>query len=462
VIASPFVSLPDEIETNVLRRAPSSLAIASLSLVVLDGPDRGARFKLGEMTRIGTAEGNEVRLADRAVSRLHATVRARPDGVTVRDEGSTNGTFIDGVRVRDADLAPGATLKVGATTLRAEVSGESVFIELSDRTSLGDIVGESAAMRRIYAMIERVAPTDSTVLIQGETGTGKELVARAIHERSRRAGGPFVAIDCGAIPDNLVESELFGHVRGAFSGAVQDRMGVFEEADGGTLFFDEIGEIPLALQRKLLRALETREIRRVGSNRDRKVDVRVLAATHRPLAQAVNEGLFREDLFYRLAVVTLELPPLRARREDIPRIAQHFLDRLTNKTERLSPALASTLVTRGWPGNVRELRNYLERRVALGVLREGEGEGEAAGPSRANEPLPAAALTLIQTDRSFMEARDAWIARFEDAYVRAILQKTGGNVTRAAELAKVSRRFLQRAMMRLGLRDAEPGREGEE
>jgi DNA-binding NtrC family response regulator len=301
-------------------------------------------------------------------------------------------------------------------------------------------------------MIERVAPTDATVLIQGETGTGKELVARAIHEGSRRSGRPFVAIDCGAIPDNLVESELFGHVRGAFTGAMQDRMGVFEEADGGTLFFDEIGEVSVPLQRKLLRALETREIRRVGSNRERKVDVRVLAATHRPLAQAVNEGLFREDLFYRLAVVTVELPPLRARREDIPLIAQHFLDRLTNRSERLSPGLAATLVSRGWPGNVRELRNYLERRVSLGALRE--DAGDAAGP------LPAAVEQLVRTELPFMEARESWIARFEDVYVRAILQKTNGNVTRAAELAKVSRRFLQRAMARLGLRDSEPGSGG--
>ncbi|MEQ9318936.1 MAG: sigma 54-interacting transcriptional regulator, partial [Polyangiaceae bacterium] len=339
--------------------------VPGLELTVVDGPDRGATHVVRGTTRIGTADGADLQLDDRTVSRIHATVG--PDGreMRVRDMDSTNGTFIDGVRLRDGYLRAGSLLRLGSTTLRSEAAGESLEVPLSTKKQLHGLVGGSVAMRQIYAVIERVAPTDTTVLIQGETGTGKELVARAIHHSSTRSDARFLAIDCGAIPDNLVESELFGHVRGAFSGAIADRAGAFEEADGGTLFFDEVGELPAPMQRKLLSALETRVVRRVGSHDERPVNVRVVAATNRPLAQAANEGVFREDLYFRLAVVTIELPPLRARREDIPRLTQHFLDRLTGGTEKVTPELIASLMGRSWSGNVRELRNVLERRVSL-------------------------------------------------------------------------------------------------
>jgi transcriptional regulator with PAS, ATPase and Fis domain len=422
------------------------LVVPALELVVVDGPDRGLRHAVSRSARIGVAEGNEVRLTDPTVSRLHAIVSLGVDGARLRDAGSKNGTYVDGVRVRDATIVASSLLRVGSSTLRVEAGDERATVELSAKTSIGDLVGASAAMRQVYALIERVGPTESTVLIQGETGTGKELVARALHQLSSRASKRFLAIDCGAIPEHLLESELFGHLRGSFSGAVNDRAGAFEEAEHGTLFFDEIGELPVQMQRKLLRALETREIRRVGSNKERRIDVRVLAATNRPFNQAVNDGLFREDLYYRLAVVTIELPPLRARREDILPLAQHFLDRFTGGGTLVSTRLASALMGRGWSGNVRELKNYIERHVSLTGPEPTTEAGQAAVP-------PTAADALVDADLPYKDARDAWLTRFDAIYVRALLAKTGGNVTRAAERAGISRRFLQRQMLRLGLRD---------
>lgn len=437
-----------EVQAALRTNAHESLA---LSLVVVDGPDVGKRAPAAGTVRIGTAPGNDVVLVDPTVSRVHATLS--PDGqvARIRDMGSTNGTFVDGVRVRDASILGGSLIRLGGTTLRVEQALEPVRIELAPYDRLGELVGGSPAMRQVYALIERVAPTSSTVLIQGETGTGKELVARAIHERSERRGGRFLAIDCGAIPENLVESELFGHVKGSFSGATSDRVGAFEETDGGTLFFDEVGELTAPMQRKLLRALETREIRRVGENRERKVDVRVIAATHRPLARAANEGRFREDLYFRLAVVTIELPPLRARREDIPLIAQHFLDRLTGGTERVGPELAAALLGRSWNGNVRELRNFLERRVALAATTQAP-----APPPSGGSPEP-----WVRFDLPFKEAQARLLEQFEQAYLRTLLERTQGNVTRAAQLGGISRRFLQRRMIELGLREG-AGEEAEE
>ncbi len=438
----------EDLHTRVIAEG-KSLAIPTVDLVVVDGVDRGVRFVLSHgVARIGTAPKNELRLTDPTVSRLHAEVTVLKSAISVRDAGSKNGTFIDGIRIEAAHLPPGSSLRVGSSTIRAEVRDEPTFVEVSAKTSLGAMVGGSHEMRRLYALIERVAPTDTTVLIQGETGTGKELVARAIHEGSLRAKAPFVAIDCGAIPENLIESELFGHVRGAFSGATSDRAGAFEEAEGGTLFFDEVGELPLQMQKKLLRAVESREIRKVGGSSSKHADVRVLAATNRTLSNSVNEGLFREDLFYRLAVVSIQLPALRSRREDIPLLASHFIERFTGKAQQVPPALLPTLVTRGWPGNVRELKNYLERWVVL----EGGAQDRGSAPPLPSFELPGGLELLVPVDLPFKEAREAWMARFENVYVRALLAKTDGNITHAAAHAGLNRRFLQRLMDRLGMR----------
>jgi DNA-binding NtrC family response regulator len=340
-------------------------------------------------------------------------------------------------------------VRCGHTAIRVDVGDDVVRVPISDRVRFGDMIGGSTEMRRIYAILERVAPTDATVLVQGETGTGKELVARALHQASPRASGPFVAVDCGAIADNLVESELFGHVRGAFTGAVSNRLGLFEQAAGGTLLLDEVGELPIALQPKLLRVLESREVRPLGTNVARRVDVRIVAATNRPLARAVNDGSFREDLYYRLAVVQVVLPPLRARREDVVPLARHFHGVFAGPDAPFPESLIPTLTARGWPGNVRELRNFVERSVSMGWVASADAAPET--------PVPPGIEALVPTDLPLKKARAAWVARFETLYIQALLRRTGGNVTRTAQLAGVNRRWLQRLIASLGLRTAATG-----
>jgi DNA-binding NtrC family response regulator len=434
----------DETRTHEIGRATEPLAFPVVGLEVIDGPDRGARLEITQpRARIGTSVGCELRLTDPRVSRLHAEVAPSATGLSLKDLGSKNGTFVEGLRVRDVDIAVGSIIKLAGTALRVHGTGERFSIELSPNDRLARMVGASVEMRRIYAIIERVAPTESTVLVTGETGTGKELVAQAIHDLSTRAKGPFVALDCGAIPESLVESELFGHVRGAFTGALVTRVGVLEEAHGGTLFLDEVGELSVPVQKKLLRALEARTLRRVGENEERRFDIRIVAATNRRLTDAVNDGLFREDLYYRLAVVNVELPALRARREDIPLLARHFYAELTRGAVTMPPAIVPTLISKGWPGNVRELRNYVERTLALGMPEVDPGPvSSSAGP-----------FHTIPTELPYKEAREAWNGSFERVYVRSLLERTGWNVTRAATEARMSRRFLQRLMVRMGMRD---------
>ncbi len=430
----------EEPVTHLVERV-ASVAIPSAELRVIDGPDRGALVEVGTRTlRVGTGVGCQLRLTDPTVSRLHFEVRAKDDALRLRDTGSTNGTFVDGVRVYDAEIRLGATIRAGASTLRVEFDAQPAHVQVSDRTSLGELIGQSVLMRRVYTLIERAASSPVTVLIEGETGTGKELVARAIHSESALSARPFVAVDCGAIAEGLIESELFGHVRGAFSGAVSTRAGLFEEAAGGTLFLDEIGELPLALQPKLLRVLERREVRRVGDNTNHPIDVRVVAATNRSLAESVNEGTFREDLYYRLSVFEISLPPLRARREDVAPLARHFYQELAGVP--MPESMVSSLLSRGWPGNVRELRNFIERTVAMGA----QGTAPLSMPA-GFEAIEAA----VPTHLPLKEARSVWTDQFELLYARAILKKAGGNVTRAAELAGINRRTLQRMLARVGI-----------
>jgi len=318
----------DHDQSTVAHGAPDrTLSLPGIKLTVLEGPERGREVTATRgVVRVGGARDNDLVLSDDAVSRRHLEIRLRKDEVRVVDLGSTNGTTVDGVHIVEAVLSAASLIRLGASAIRVTPIDEPVAIALSSRERFGALLGRSVAMREVFSVLERVAPTDATVIVEGETGTGKELAAEAIHAHSPRAEGPFVAIDCGAIPPNLIEAELFGVVRGAFTGAVSDRRGVFEEADLGTLFLDEIGELPLELQPKLLRALEKREIRRVGATQPRKVDVRVVAATNRDLAVEMNRGSFREDLFFRLAVVSVKLPPLRARRDDIPLLVRHFVE----------------------------------------------------------------------------------------------------------------------------------------
>ena len=448
------MSSPFEGGTKRIRIDAQGLRVLSFDLVVIDGPSRGARVHVsGGVARVGSAPGNHLALADDTVSRVHCELRAQSDAVLVKDCGSTNGTVVEGVRLREGEVKPGTAVRVGNSVFRIESAPGSSFLPLSESTSFGELVGTSLEMRRVYAVLERIAGTSATLLIEGETGTGKDVAARSLHAASPRAAGPFVPVDCGAIPENLVESELFGHVRGAFSGAVSDRKGVFEEAHGGTLFLDEIGEMPLSVQPKLLRAIETRSIRRVGGNSERPVDVRIVAATNRSLASAANAGTFREDLYYRLAVVEVKLPPLRSRGEDIAILARHFHERFAGAGATLPASFLDMIRTRAWPGNVRELRNFMERSVSLGFVNEPRAASTSAA---ARAPAPDAALeSIVPLHLPLKDARQAWTESFESVYVRAMLKRTAGNVTRAAELAGVNRRFLQRLMARLGMRGSD-------
>ena len=424
------------------RVAPAqTMRIWSVALAVVDGPSRGARTQVGsEIVRIGTADGNDLVLADRTVSRFHCELSVRGNTIIIRDCGSTNGTLIDGVRIREAEIPPGTLVRIGSSAFRVELGEEPAFVEVSPRTGFGELVGASVEMRRVYAILERLAQTEATVLVQGETGTGKDVLARSLHAASPRAARPFVAVDCGAIPEHLVESELFGHVRGAFTGASSDRVGVFEEADGGTLFLDEIGEMPISMQPKLLRAIESRSIRRVGGSTTRTVNVRIIAATNRSLASSINDGSFREDLYYRLAVVELRLPPLRARRDDIPVLAAHFHRQFAGEHARLPAEFVASLVARGWPGNVRELRNYLERCAVLRTM----------GPLDERAEAPASGFVADPT-AAYADERQRAIAEFERQYFTGLLRLHGGKVARAAEAAGVDRTYLYRLLRRHGL-----------
>jgi transcriptional regulator with GAF, ATPase, and Fis domain len=336
-------------------------------------------------------------------------------------------------------------ITLGSTTLRLRMLADVIELPLSLRERVGGLIGRSVAMRRIFAVIERIAPTESTVLIEGETGTGKELAAEALHDESRRSSGPFIVFDCSAVSASLVESELFGHVRGAFTGAVEGRQGAFEAANGGTLFLDEVGELPLDLQPKLLRALEQRQVRRVGSNTPQKVDVRIVAATNRSLAIEVDRGRFREDLYYRLAVIPLRMPPLRERLGDIPLLFRHFESKLGARGGSRGPVPEEVIdgfAARAFPGNVRELRNEVARVVSLGAQVPG------VAPAAASAPAASAEVDLAEP---LFTGRERVAEVYERAYLEVALRQTGGNVSRAAELAGVNRKFIQRAMKRYGL-----------
>jgi len=422
----------------------------TLQIEIADGPDRGRVVELpGPSIQIGSARTGQLVLADPTVSRHHLTLSIERDGIRVIDAGSRNGTALDGVRVNDAWARADSLLVLGSTTLRLRLLDGEIDLPLSTRNRFGGLLGTSVAMRRMFALLERVAQTDTTVLVEAETGTGKELVAEALHEEGARASGPFVVFDCSAVSASLIESELFGHVRGAFTGAVGDRAGAFEAADGGTLFLDEIGELPLDLQPKLLRALERLEIRRVGESTARRVDVRIVAATHRSLATEVDAGRFREDLYYRLAVVRVGLPPLRERLEDIPLLVEHFARETSRRGQQpvyLPESAVRNFAAQAWPGNVRELRNAVARAAAIGI------PDDTATPA----PTPPADPRALAIDLTvpLKVARERIVEMFETAYLTEALKTTGGNVSRAAELAGVNRKFIQRAMKSLALRTA--------
>jgi transcriptional regulator with GAF, ATPase, and Fis domain len=421
--------------------------VATFQVTVVEGNDRGATFALdGARARVlvGTGAGCELRLRDPHVSRRHVTMEATAMGLHVIDAGSLNGTWLHSTRLQDAYVAPGDVLRVGESLLRIDLAAAPHRAQLSNAMSFGRTFGGSVAMRRLYPLCERLAASDVPVVIEGETGTGKELLAESIHEASARANGPFVVFDCTAVPSNLIESALFGHERGAFTTAVGSRKGVFELAHGGTLLIDEIGELDLTLQPTLLRALERSEVQRVGSEKWTRVDVRVLAATRRDLDREVEEGRFREDLFYRLAVARIELPPLRERHGDIGLLARTFWRKLDTQSQPLPDDLIARFEAYAWPGNARELRNAVLRRIALGDL------GDASGPGPASSSPPSARASADSASSLFDEvlaknlplprARQLVLDEFERLYVDDVLAKHDGNVTRAAQASGIARR----------------------
>jgi two-component system response regulator GlrR len=412
----------------------------------------------GRSLLVGTHASADVVLDDTTVSRMHARIDVEDNEYVLRDLGSTNGTRVGGVRVREACLEDGALVELGASRLRFRTSDAPFEIPLAAEESFEGLLGRSIAMRELFATCARVAPTDASVILQGETGTGKELVARAIHERSTRREKPFVVLDCGAIPPSLVESELFGHERGAFTGAVAARAGVFERADGGTVFLDELGELPVEHQPKLLRCLETGELTRVGGERVIKVDIRVIAATHRDLARMIAENRFRPDLYYRLAVIRTTVPALRDRREDIPLLAAHFARLALGDKQPLAPelleALCGELSRHDWPGNVRELRNVVERAVIL-------AEPDVIEKATVDTAVEVLGRSIEQAVHKRVPLRAAR-AQMEREYVAALLRATGNDLDEAAQIAQVHRKSLERIMRRHRDQDSDSDSDSDE
>jgi transcriptional regulator with PAS, ATPase and Fis domain len=411
-----------------------------------------------DLISLGAHHSCDVVLSDSTVSRRHAEIVRTRDGVVLRDNGSTNGTFVGPVRIKEVYLAPDTHFKVGRTELVFQSQDEVVEVQPTAEDRFEDLVGASVAMRQVFGVLDRVAPTNLTVLITGETGTGKELASRATHVRSKRAKGPFIVFDCSAVPENLIESELFGHKRGAFTGAVEARAGVFEMANKGTIFLDEIGELPLELQSKLLRVLEQREVRRIGAGHARPVDVRVVAATNRRLRDEVSASRFREDLYYRLAVVEVELPSLRERISDLPLLIQHLLDRADHNpgVRKVDKAVQQIFEAYHWPGNVRELNNVIERAlpfcdggtISLDTLPEAlklteKQHGGVSSPSKL--------VTESHTELPFKDAKERLIQAFERQYLIDLLDRHGGNVSKAARAAHMDRKSITRLMKKHGI-----------
>ncbi len=425
---------------------------------VIAGPDAPQELVYDvPVVRIGSGEGNELRLSDSAVSGKHCEIRRTPAGPLLRDLGSTNGIRIGGNKVREVYVHHPTRLRLGRTELEVLPVDEVHDIQPADADRFEGIVGGSQAMREMYTVLARLAPTQLSVLVHGETGTGKELVSRAIHARSDRRSGPIVVFDAAAVPHELIARELFGHVKGAFTGAEADSPGLFEKADGGTLFLDEIGELPLDLQPHLLRALEQRAIRRVGDTRYRPVDVRIVAATNRDLSVEVQEGRFRADLFYRLATVEVVVPALRDRLDDLDRLVGYFLEQagVGHGVVGLSPDVDALFRAWRWPGNVRELRNVVQRAVPFS---DGDRIGLAAlpdaiaGRERPTGPNAPAPLDPSRVAGTYHEAREALMDAFEQQYLEDLVRRADGNMAKAARMGGVDRKTLYRLLHRHGLK----------
>ena len=443
------------VHTQLLTDDASGILLErSYRLRVVAGPDQGKEHMLDEgTTMVGTHADNDLVLTDATVSRYHLEIRVRRDGIEIRDLDTTNGTKHGGARIGSVVLSGAARLRLGKHT-EMDVEPVDTNVDLGEWSGdrFGDVLGTTAPMKRLFALLSKAAPTEATILLQGETGTGKEAIAEAVHRNSRRNKGSFVVVDCGSIPHELIASELFGHAKGSFTGAGADKEGLIEAANHGTLFLDEIGELALDLQPQLLRVLDRRQVRRVGETQSVDVDIRVIAATHRDLRAMVKAGQFREDLYYRLAVVATFVPPLRERKADIPALATWFAEKMGRGSFAQSPSLIDQLQKHDWPGNVRELRNVVERALSL-------GEAALADLSDSRPSMPAVTEETVEKRQSnpdvlelpFKEAKAQLVEAFERDYLVALLARHHGNISRAASEAGIDRNYIHRLVKKYGL-----------
>jgi DNA-binding NtrC family response regulator len=470
-----------DLETQLSPRTGEHV-VSTLRVEVVDGPDRGKFVVGGDVVSVGTARDNALPVADFTVSRYHLDVSVKPGGILVTDLGSTNGTYIGAVRIERAIVPPGTLLRLGGTTIRFDDAVRRTVPAVAPPPSeLAGMLGASPHMLRLFADIERIAASPTSVLIVGESGTGKERVAQALHARSGRARSPLVTIDCGALSSSLLASELFGHERGAFTGADRQHRGAFERAADGTVFLDEIGELPGADQSALLGVLERRRFRRVGGSAELELEARVIAATNRDLRAEVNNGRFRQDLYHRLAVVVLRLAPLRERRDDIPLLVDHFAREL-GAAGPIEDLFGADQLARWhkhpWPGNVRELRNAVEAALVVGPhaggadhgAGDGFGDGDAAGNGVAaafgpsTSPAGAAAASGGPPGGGspgagdgplppYKDQRAAVVREFERGYLVRLMAQAAGNVSQAARIARMDRSHLIDLLHRHGLKD---------
>ena len=436
------------------RSDDNRILVQKCKLLVVSGPLEGREFVMSNDTfTVGSGRSSDLMLDDSTISRRHCEIQLVPEGYSIRDLKSTNGTSVQGVRIKSAFLDAGTEFQLGSTRIIFCPMQETMEYKISPNEKFGRLLGKSIPMRRVFHLAEHYAKTNSTIMIEGETGTGKEVLAEEIHRHSKRSDKPFVVIDCASLAKDLVASELFGHKKGAFTGAITDRTGAFEHANGGTIFLDEIGDLATELQPQLLRVIEKREVKQVGSNTPKKIDVRIITATNKKLSNEVNAGNFREDLFFRLSVINIELPPLRKRKEDIPLLTEAFLTEFlgsdsNNKVKNFSEATRA-FRNHDWPGNVRELRNlveiasYSEQKTIdlttflyLGRTRKLEHNN----PDRFSD------------DRPFKVVKQELIQEFEMQYIRNLLEKHNNNVSQAAKQAEIERTYLQRLIRKYGLR----------
>ncbi|MBI1910191.1 MAG: sigma 54-interacting transcriptional regulator [Deltaproteobacteria bacterium] len=460
----PSGGSPIETDTQLLAIDENKelISLRKCRLEVIGGPGKDKKIDLNKPVKIGKKEDNDLVIDDKTVSRNHFEILQADDRFLLRDLESTNGTTINDIRVKEAYLSPGDIIRIGNTKIEFVAFDEKIQMEPSKKEAFGELTGQSRKMRQIFGILEKIAPTNTTVIIEGETGTGKEVVARAIHEQSTRKNKSFVVFDCSAVAENLIESELFGHVKGSFTGAVATRKGAFEEANGGTIFLDEIGELSMDLQPKLLRALEQREVKKVGSNETASIDVRVICATNRNLKKEIADSNFREDLYYRLSVVKISLPPLRERPDDIPVLVEKFLKTgkfniLPDgklKVTRVEDEALKMLTRYQWPGNVRELMNVLERAVPLVeassiaakhlafIFQELEREDEATERMTVDMGLP------------FKEAKQKVVEGFEKDYLAALLRRNNYNISKTAREAGIDRKHIRNLLKKYGILDA--------